>query len=223
MKKNWDQIFTWLLASEGGYVNHPKDPGGPTNMGVTQRTYDAWTGLHKSVRHITRAEVQAIFEEQYHRKVMGDDLPSGLDYAVDDYAINSGPSRAVKALQRQLHVTADGVMGAHTLHAVRTSNLPVEDMIVAYCAARLSWMKRLKTWGTFGKGWSARVMGRVAGVQADDIGVVARAVRLARCAADIAAPVTIAHAETAGPEDTTAQLAYAITSPPALAPAGHVL
>ena len=223
MKSNWNQIFKWVLATEGGYVNHPKDPGGPTNMGVTQRTYDAWTGLHKSVKHITRTEVQAIFEKQYFHKVMGDDLPSGLDYAVADYAINSGPSRAVKALQRQLHVTADGIMGAHTLQAINTSNTPVDEIIATYCTNRLNWMKRLKTWTTFGRGWSARVMGRVDGVQDDDIGVIDRSIRLAHGSKDIPVPVTVAPAKAIGPEKVTATLSDALKSPQALGTAGSVV
>jgi len=223
MKGNWNQIFEWVLATEGGYVNHPNDPGGPTNMGVTQRTYDAWTGLHKSVKRITKAEVRDIFEAQYFQKVMGDDLPSGLDYAVVDYAINSGPSRAVKALQRQLGVTADGIMGAQTLRAVTTSDIPVAEMIVTYCTDRLNWMQRLKTWKHFGKGWSARVMGRVMGAQADDIGVIDRSIRLARGAKDIPAPVAVAPAKAVGEEKLTATLSDALTSPQALGTAGSVV
>jgi len=223
MKQNWPTIFEWILVTEGGYVNHPKDPGGPTNMGVTQRTYDAWTGLHKSVKQITKAEVRDIFYEQYHQKVMGDKLPAGLDYAVDDYAVHSGPSRAVKALQKQLHVTADGVMGAQTLRAISTSNQPLDEIIVTYCTNRLNWMKRLKVWATFGKGWSARVMGRELGVQTDDIGVIDRSVRMARGANNIPAPTVAAPGKAIGEEKVTATLKDALTSPQALGTAGSVI
>jgi len=223
MKRNWNKIFGWELASEGGYVNNPEDPGGATNMGVTQRTYDATTGLNKSVKMITEAEVRDIFNAQYFQKVMGDDLPDGLDYAVVDYAINSGPSRAVKALQRQLNVTADGIMGAQTLRAIKTSNIPHDEMIVTYCTDRLNWMKRLKTWKTFGRGWSARVMGREIGAQADDIGVIDRAVRLARGANNIPTPIAVAPAKAIGPETVTATLTDALKSPQALGTAGSVV
>ena len=196
MNDNTKQVLKWLGASEGGYVNHPDDPGGPTNMGVTQRTYNAWRRAqgqdgHKSVRHITREEADNIFVYQYFRPIWFDKLPAGLDYAMADFSVNSGPKRAVKFLQRIVGTKVDGVMGLHTLAAV--NGRKPQDLIVALCNNRLRWMKTLRTWRTFGRGWEARVMGRTKGVQAKDIGVIDRASRMASGASKIPAPKPAPH------------------------------
>ena len=196
MNDNTKQVLKWLGASEGGYVNHPDDPGGPTNMGVTQRTYNAWrrsTGHsgHKSVKHITRDEADNIFVYQYFRPIWFDKLPSGLDYAMADFSVNSGPKRAVKFLQRILKVKVDGIMGLHTLAAINDHK--VDELIVTLCDNRLRWMKTLSTWRIFKGGWEPRVMGKLKGVQANDIGVIDRAYMLSRGAESIPAPKPAPH------------------------------
>ena len=149
-----------MLKHEGGYVNHPDDPGGATNMGVTQASYNAWRRRQKravrSVRHIDAAELRAIYRHEYWDKVRGDDLPEGVDYAVFDFAVNSGPRRAARFLQRVVCVEDDGAVGPLTLTAV--AGRRPEDVVADLCAARLAWLKRLKHWPTFGRGWSRRVV-----------------------------------------------------------------
>lgn len=190
MRENFNQQTTWLLVHEGGYVNHPKDPGGATNRGVIQRTYDGYRrrkGLPKqSVKLITMDEVMDIYRTQYWDAVMGDQLPAGLDYAVYDFAVNSGPKRAIRFLQELLgkNVIQDGVMGNQTLGVL--ADFGPEDMrelIEAYCEKRWNWMKTLSTFATFGKGWTRRVMGETVGVQEGDHGVIDRAVKVAMGAA----------------------------------------
>lgn len=192
MRDNFKQVMDWIGISEGGYVNHPRDPGGATDRGITQRTYDAYCDRHglkrQPVRGIGKATAEEILASQYFAPVRFDDLPSGLDYAVADYAVNSGVSRAAKALQRIVGVTPDGVIGEITLAAV--AGRDTADLIVALCEERMRFLRRLPTWGTFGKGWTARVMGTQPGVQAGDIGVIDRAVRLAGGRPGIPAPVT---------------------------------
>ena len=104
MKENFSRSYAAALKEEGGFSNHPKDPGGATMRGVTQRVYDAYRinkGEYKqSVGRISDFEVRDIFKRQYWDAVKADELPAGVDYAVFDFAINSGPSRAVKELQR---------------------------------------------------------------------------------------------------------------------------
>lgn len=155
----FDECLPLVLVHEGGYVNHPKDPGGATNKGITQRTYDAWCKRqgypHASVKNITDAEVAAIYKAQYWDKVSADDLPVGVDYAAFDFAVNSGPSRSAKFLQRSLGVEDDGIIGAQTLAAAQDAD-PTR-VISEVCDNRLAWLKRLKHWPTFGKGWSRRV------------------------------------------------------------------
>lgn len=185
MQQNFEEQTQWLLVHEGGYVNHPKDPGGATNRGVIQRTYDGYRkrkGLPlRSVKSITTDEVLDIYKSQYWDKVMGDDLPAGLDYAVYDFAVNSGPSRAVKFLQELLgaNIIKDGVMGNQTLGALAEfSPEDMRELIEAYCVKRWNWMKTLTTFATFGKGWTRRVMGETVGVQTNDHGVIDRAVKV---------------------------------------------
>lgn len=160
MKSEFDKAQALVLRYEGGYVNHPRDPGGPTNRGITQRTYDAWREKRGEgsgdVRGITDHEVYAIYRANYWDAVRGDDLPPGIDLVVYDFAVNSGPARAIRTLQAALGVAADGKIGDQTVAALKV--IDDHDAIVAdICARRLAFMRSLKTWGTFGKGWAARV------------------------------------------------------------------
>ncbi|KHQ51085.1 glycoside hydrolase family 108 protein [Mameliella alba] len=181
MKQNFDRALALVLQHEGGYVNHPDDPGGATNRGVTQRTYNAWLRrrgeLAQDVRNITTPEVHAIYRAQYWDIVRGDDLPNGLDYAVFDFAVNSGPRRATEFLQRILGVEVDGALGEVTLAAAHEAD--AIGTIADLCDNRLAWLKRLRHWPTFGRGWSRRVsevrsvgieMARGRGVSADNPG-----------------------------------------------------
>lgn len=152
------QIQDWILASEGGYVDHPSDPGGATNLGITHRTLAAWRGkpvTKQDVRNLTRAEALEIYEAQYWRTSGADRLPVGIDYAVFDYAVNSGPARAVKDLQRVLGVGVDGIVGAQTLAAV--SARQSADLIRGLCDRRRAFVRGLKTYSTFGRGWESRI------------------------------------------------------------------
>ncbi|WP_245501489.1 glycoside hydrolase family 108 protein [Mesorhizobium sp. M2A.F.Ca.ET.067.02.1.1] len=153
-----------MLAHEGGYVNHPRDPGGPTNKGVTQRVYDAYRrgkGLGtKSVQQIANQEVADIYDRQYWDAVKGDDLPAGIDYVVFDGAVNSGPKQSIIWLQRALGSAyggrIDGTMGLTTITAVNS----VEDLdalVDAICDQRMNFLRHLSTFRVFGGGWTARV------------------------------------------------------------------
>jgi lysozyme family protein len=155
MKENYAAALKQVLKYEGGFVDHPKDPGGPTNKGVTQAVYDAWQKSQnlptQSVRNISDSAVAAIYKQQYWDRVRGDDLPSGVDFAVFDFAVNSGVSRAAKYLQAVVGVTQDGVIGPATIQATKTY------VAMAVTNRRLAFMKSLSIWSTFGKGWSARI------------------------------------------------------------------
>ena len=155
MKENYAQALKQVLKYEGGYVDHPKDPGGPTNKGVTQAVYDSWRKSQnlptQSVRSISDAEVASIYRNLYWDKIRGDDLPSGVDFAVFDYAVNSGVSRAAKTLQGVVGVLQDGVIGPATIEAAKTY------VAMAVTNKRLAFMQSLSIWSTFGKGWAARI------------------------------------------------------------------
>ncbi|RVD39053.1 N-acetylmuramidase [Mesorhizobium sp. M4A.F.Ca.ET.020.02.1.1] len=158
------EALSRVLAHEGGYVNHPKDPGGPTNKGVTQRVYDAYRrgkGLGtRSVQQISNQEIADIYDRQYWDAVKGDDLPAGVDYVLFDGAVNSGPKQSIIWLQRALGPVykgrVDGTMGLTTVAAVNAVN-DLDALIGRICDQRLAFMRHLRTWPTFGRGWSARV------------------------------------------------------------------
>jgi len=155
MKENYPQALKQVLKYEGGYVDHPKDPGGPTNKGVTQAVYDSWRKTQnlstQSVRNINDSEVAAIYKNLYWDRISGDLLPSGVDFAVFDFAVNSGVSRAAKTLQAVVGVTQDGQIGPATIQATKTY------VAMAVTNKRLAFMQSLSIWSTFGKGWSARI------------------------------------------------------------------
>lgn len=152
MKDNFDKCLQTVLRYEGGKVDDPRDPGGRTAYGITQRTYDAWRGKSgKDVWTITQDEVAAIYKQNYWDKISGDDLPDGVDIATFDFAVNSGVSRAAKYLQSTVGVTQDGVIGPKTVLACKTY---VANQLTD---KRLGFLKGLPTWGTFGRGWSNRI------------------------------------------------------------------
>jgi lysozyme family protein len=155
MKENYAQSLKQVLKYEGGYVDHPQDPGGPTNKGVTQAVYDSWRKSQnlpiQSVRNIADSEVAAIYKNLYWDRISGDSLPTGVDFAVFDFAVNSGVDRAAKYLQAVVGVTQDGQIGPATIQATK------DYVAMAVTNKRLAFMKSLAIWPTFGKGWGARI------------------------------------------------------------------
>lgn len=156
---NFEKSLKRVLVYEGGYSNHPSDPGGPTMKGVIQRVYDGYRkrkGLPtRSVQYLAENELHEIYRTQYWDLVRGDELPPGVDFVVFDGAVNSGPSQSVKWLQRALGVKADGNIGEATLAAASTANRTA--LINGICDRRLAFLKALRTWPVFGKGWGSRV------------------------------------------------------------------
>ena len=158
MKENWDSCFTMVLKHEGGYVNHPKDPGGMTNLGVTKRAWEQYVDhdvTEADMRALTPETVKPFYKAMYWDKIKGDDLPSGVDYAAYDLAVNSGVGRAAKYLQQIAGVPADGIIGRISMEAIKSCD--AAEMVDSICDRRLDFLKALPTWDTFGKGWGRRV------------------------------------------------------------------
>lgn len=158
MRDNFDEALKAVLHHEGGYVNHPSDPGGMTNLGCTKRVWEEWCGHEvdeKAMRALTPADVAPLYKAKYWDKIKGDDLPAGVDYVVFDAAINSGPGRAAKWLQSCVGVEPDGGIGPKTLAAVAAFD--AKTLVDDYAKRRLSFLMDLPTWPTFGKGWGRRV------------------------------------------------------------------
>lgn len=158
MKQNFDKSLAAVLHHEGGFVNHPSDPGGMTNLGVTKATWEEWLGHpvdEKAMRALTPEMVGPMYKRRYWDKAGCNDLPDGIDYFVFDTAVNSGTGRAIKLLQACVNADVDGVLGPKTLAAVKAFNQA--QLIQDYAKRRLSYLTALKNWPVFGKGWSRRV------------------------------------------------------------------
>jgi lysozyme family protein len=158
MKENFDEALKAILHHEGGYVDHPKDPGGRTNLGCTQRVWEEWVGHpvdEKAMRGLTPELVAPLYKAKYWDRIKGDELPTGVDYVVFDAAINSGPGRAAKWLQTVVGAVPDGAIGAGTL--AKVAAMPAADIVEKYQETRLQFLQSLQTWDTFGKGWGRRV------------------------------------------------------------------
>lgn len=164
--ENFDTCLAHVLEFEGGYVNHPKDPGGATNMGITHLTLAAWRKVPSvtpmQVKQLTLQEAKSIYRAQYWNAVKGDELPIGLDLVVFDSAVNNGAGRSVRFLQQELKTcglytgAVDGLIGAKSVNTLRQVN-DMGGLIESVIGRRLAFHKRLKGWATFGKGWQRRI------------------------------------------------------------------
>lgn len=158
MDRNFKRSLQLVLKHEGGWSDHPKDPGGATMKGVTLANFRNFVkpGATKDdLRKITDEQIATVYRRFYWDKVAGAELPDGVDYAVFDFAVNSGPDRAAKYLQAIVGVPQDGKIGPATIRATRGKMHA--GIINLYSDKRLAFLKGLKTWPTFGKGWAARV------------------------------------------------------------------
>jgi len=170
MQQNFARALQRVLVYEGGYVDHPQDPGGATNKGVTLAIFQRFYGASmtpEDLRAITDVQLEHIYKTGYWNTCQCDALPAGIDYVVFDQAVNSGPGQSAKWLQAALGVAVDGGLGPQTMAAAGQRD-PVAA-INAMCDARLAFLQRLRNgalWQTFGRGWQARVEGvRAAGLQ----------------------------------------------------------
>jgi lysozyme family protein len=169
MDANFPRSLAYTFGWEGGYGNHPSDPGGPTNWGITIHDYRRYinpNGTANDVKKMTRDQAAQIYKERYWDLQHCEQMPSGLDFAMFDYGVNSGIGRSQKALQRILKVTPDGIIGQKTLTAIRLQD--TQFLILALCQERLRFVRSLKTWKVFGAGWGRRI----AGVQQQALGLM---------------------------------------------------
>ena len=155
---NWKKSFEQMLASEGGYVNHPSDPGGMTNLGVTKRVWEEWIGRESNeaeMRALTPELVEPLYKKRFWDACRCDEMPGGIDYLVFDFAVNAGPGRSAKILQTAVGVPADGGIGPVTLAAVNAQD--PDWLIEKFSQAKEDFYRSLNTFETFGKGWLNRV------------------------------------------------------------------
>lgn len=158
MQNNFDQCFKWLLENEGGYCNDAHDPGGMTCWGVTHIDWASWIGrepTESEMRALTHDDVKPLYKKKYWDAMRCDDLPSGVDYAVFDYGVNSGIGRSARILQKIVGAGVDGAIGPQTLAAVKEHD--AKTLVDELCNEREAFLHGLSTFAVFGKGWTRRV------------------------------------------------------------------
>jgi lysozyme family protein len=158
MREMFDDSLKLVLMHEGGWSDHPLDPGGATMQGVTLKTYSNWLGrpaTKDELRNMPAEHRDAIYRKLYWERVQADELPAGVDLAVFDCAVNSGPGRAAMLLQQAIGVWPDGVIGPKTMAAIKAAD--AKATVDRFCDLRLAFLRGLPTWPTFGKGWERRV------------------------------------------------------------------
>lgn len=182
-KGNFPACLAVTLPHEGGYSNHPRDPGGATMKGITLATFRKYypDADKADLRSISDKDVERIYRVGYWGPIRGEQLPAGVDLAVFDYGVNSGPSRAAKALQASVGASVDGKVGLQTVTAANSRD-PVAT-VQAVCARRLSFLRGLGTFSTFGRGWTKRV----ADVEAKGVVMAGASRAVVRAEADKAA------------------------------------
>lgn len=147
---NFDIAFERLIGHEGGYVNHPADPGGETKFGITKRTYPG-----EDIRGMTLDRAKSIYLRDFWGPAGCDLVPDAAKFDLFDTAVNSGVRMAVKLIQRAVGVVDDGVIGPQTMQAI--SGMPGPRLVARFNGHRLHYMTDLSTWASFGKGWARRV------------------------------------------------------------------
>ena len=159
MKSSYDICLPLLLAHEGGYTNDARDPGGPTNFGITifdYREYIKPDATAADVREMSIEQAKRIYRARYWDVQRCDELPAGVDYVVFDYGVNSGIGRSGKVLRRLLKFPGNsGTMEDAVIAAARSSD--AATLVDAICGERLKYLQSLKTWPVFGAGWARRV------------------------------------------------------------------
>lgn len=165
MSSSFDSALKFVLQWEGGYVNHPADPGGETNLGVTKATYNSYRTSKKlplqSVRSISMLEVKDIYYANYWLAAGCNLMPPKLALCHFDWAVNHGVTGANKTLQRVINTEPDGILGPLS-RAALASNLNSRgerSLISNYCIVRENCYRR---WGTgrqavFLNGWLNRL------------------------------------------------------------------
>lgn len=162
----FDMALEHILRFEGGYVDHPLDPGGATNFGITRRTLANWRGVKPywklpktEVKNLTKTEVRQIYRTKYWQPCGAHKLPPAIGLVVFDFAVHSGPKTAVKKLQQIIGTATDGIVGPLTLAAVKRAikRHGHQKLVNEYIAHRHGFLKSLRGYKTFGRGWRNRL------------------------------------------------------------------
>lgn len=147
---DFDAAFEKLIGHEGGYVNHPSDPGGETNFGISKRAYPS-----EDIKGMTLDRAKLIYRRDYWGPAGCDAVPDAVRFDLFDMAVNAGVKAAIRCLQRSVEVTADGIIGPKTMQAINSAN--PDKLRARFNGYRLEHLASLPTWPAFGRGWARRI------------------------------------------------------------------
>ena len=151
---DFQTAFDLLITHEGGFSNHPDDPGGATMYGVTEQVARA-EGYTGAMRDLPLSFAKQVYRKRYWDACRCDQMPDVLRYPLFDAAVNSGPGQAIKWLQSAVGVKADGAIGPVTQQAVNmAAPQPTRQKMIGN---RLRFMTQLSNWPSFSKGWARRI------------------------------------------------------------------
>lgn len=160
----YDFVFGQVLGHEGGFQNDARDRGNwttgvigkgqnkGTKFGITAMSYP-----DLDIRNLTIAQAKDVYRRDYWDRLKLDRVPAGVDLALFDFAVNSGRDRAAKTVQVSVDVDADGLIGNETIAAINAAD--PNDLAAEICDRRMSFLRSLPTFKTYGKGWTTRVAG----------------------------------------------------------------
>lgn len=151
---DFDTAFGNLLSHEGGFSNHPDDPGGKTRYGITEAVARR-VGYRGNMDELPLDLAKRIYKAEYWDGVRADELPAQVRYVLFDAAVNSGVGQAIRWLQRAAGVEADGVIGPRTMAAVAA--IDGSQLKARMLGQRLRMMTTLYNWPAFSRGWARRI------------------------------------------------------------------
>lgn len=163
MKNNYAQVMDWIFVSEGGYAERDSEPGGAVNMGISFTAFKEWWTKNKKpgkpsfehLKALTRDEAETIYKDWFFKPLSFEVMPSGVDYALVDFAVNSGVGGSIRAVRRQLGFPASSKVDASLSWRLRSYQ--PDRLIDEICDARLELMKGSKKWERFKENWTNRV------------------------------------------------------------------
>ena len=153
LRETMSIVHKWLdrvFGHEGGYVNNPRDPGGETKWGISKKSYP-WL----DIKNLKKEEAANIYIQDFLAPIKYERYHDGIGYQLFDFAVNSGPDRAIKKLQEAIGVTADGIVGKNTIW--KLNSMSESDLIMLLIAYRIRFMVNLKNWDDAGRGWMRRM------------------------------------------------------------------
>lgn len=148
---DFEKAVEIVLEKEGGYVNHPNDPGGETNFGISKRAFP-----EVDIKNLTIGHAKHIYEMYYWHKVKAEGLPVSLRLVVFDCAVNQGPGFAARALQSCLGITEDGIIGDETVN--KSNEVNELELLECFLKKRCDRYLATANFDRFGKGWLRRLI-----------------------------------------------------------------